>query len=192
MKLSLLKTPFLLLIFTVLLAGCAAPNVVSNVTIFHNLTGSETDKTYMIEATTEQSNNLEFSSYVMLLNQQLQRLGYNMVTKNPSLKVTLQYGTTPTLASTLVAAPAFGAYGFRHGGYWGSSWQTAVDTVFMHHMEVSIIRVSDNKDINSVRSRLVSASPELSQSMDYLIESAFKGYPGKNGTTETIALPYHQ
>ena len=50
MKSSILKTPFLLLFFTVLLAGCAAPNVISNVTTFHNLTGSEADKTYMIEA----------------------------------------------------------------------------------------------------------------------------------------------
>ncbi|PRC95237.1 DUF4136 domain-containing protein [Solimicrobium silvestre] len=179
-------------VLTALLAGCAAPSVVSNVTVFHTLTGTETNKTYMVEATPEQANNLEFSSYVTLLNQELQHVGYVMVNKDPSLKVSLNYGTTQAVASSLQPAPIYGPYGFRHGPYYGSGWQTSVDTVFMHHMEVSISRIADGKNIYTVRSRLMSPNPELSISMDYLMDSAFQNFPGKNGSTETITLPVHQ
>lgn len=177
-----------------LLAGCAAPMVVSNVTVFHTLTGSETNKTYMVEATPEQANSLEFSSYVAQLNQELQHYGYVMVSKDPSLKVTLNYGTTTTVASSLEPVPYNGPYGFGYGfyGLYGPSWQTSVDTMYMHQMEVSISRITDSKNIYTVRTRLFSANPELSLSMDYLIESAFQHFPGKNGTTETVSLPLHQ
>ena len=142
----------------------------------------------MIEATPEQANNLEFNSYATVLNQELQRRGYVMVNKDPSLKVSLKYGTSQTVAST--QEPVFyGPYGYRHGAY--PAWQTSVDTFYMHQIEVSISQVADNKNIFTVRSRLISASPELSQSMDYLLESAFQNYPGKNGMTENVSLPLH-
>ncbi len=176
------------LLVVAFLAGCAAPSIVSNVTVFHSLNGTETSKTYMVEATPEQANNLEFNSYVTLLNQQLQRLGFSMVTKDPALKVSLKFGTSQTVASTLEPVP-FGPYGYRHGPY--PAWQTAVDTFYMHEMEVSINQANDGKNIYTVRTRLLSPSPELSLSMDYLMESAFLSFPGKNGATETVILPVH-
>jgi len=174
-----------------LLTGCAAPSIVSNVTVFHSLAGNENSKSYMVEASPEQANNLEFNSYVTLLNQELQRHGFVMVNKDPSLKVSLKYGTSQTVASTWEPAAGFGPgpYGFRHGPY--SGWQTAVDTYYMQQMEVSINQVADGKNIYTVRSRLLSSSPEMSQSMDYLIESAFQNFPGKNGMTETVIVPAH-
>ena len=177
---------------TALLSGCAAPGVTSNVTVFHTLTGAETNKTYMVEATPEQSNNLEFSSYVTQLNQELQHRGFTMVNKDPALKVSLNYGTTTTVASSLQPTPFYGPYGFRQGPYYGSGWTTSVDTVFLHEAQVSISRVADGKAIYTVRSRLLSANPELSLSMEYLLDSAFQNFPGKNGTTETVTLPIHQ
>lgn len=171
------------------LAGCAAPNIVSNVTVFHSMAGNENNKTYMVEATSEQANNLEFNSYVTELNQELQRHGFVMVNKDPALKVSLKYGTSQTVASTQEPV-ALGFYGYRHGPY--PAWQTSVDTYYMHQMELSMSKVSDGKNIYTVRTRLVSSSPELSQSMDYLIESAFQNFPGKNGMTETVTLPVHQ
>jgi Domain of unknown function (DUF4136) len=172
-----------------LLTGCITPTVVSNVTVFHSLTGAETNKTYMVEATPEQANNLEFNSYVTMLNQELQRLGYSMVTKDPKYKVALKFGTSQTVASTLEPVPAYGPYGFRHGPY--PAWQTAVDTYYMHQLEVSINQAGDGKNVYTVRARLVSVSPEMSQSMDYLMESAFQTFPGKNGATEAVTLPVH-
>jgi len=174
-------------IFAAFLAGCAAPAVVSNVTVFHSLTGSENNKTYMIEATPEQANNLEFNSYVTYLNQELQHHGFTMVSKDPALKVSLKFGTSQTVASTQEPVPAYGYY--RHGPF--PAWQTSVDTFYMHQMEVSINQAADGKNIYTVRTRLLSSSPELSQSMDYLIESAFQNFPGKNGMTETVSLPVH-
>ena len=160
---------------TALLAGCVAPTVVSNVTVFHSLTGTESNKSYMIEASPEQANNLEFNSYVTMLNQELKRLGYVMVNKDPALKVTFKYGTSQTVASTLEPVP-YGPYGFRHGGMY-PAWQTSVDTYYMHQMEVSINQAADGKNIYTVRTRLLSGSPELSLSMEYLIESAFQNIP---------------
>lgn len=173
-----------------LLAGCGSPSVVSSVTVFHSLAaiGTEHSKTYMIEALPEQANNLEFNSYVTLLNEELQRLGYVMVNKDPSLKVSLKYGTSQTVAST--QEPIFyGPYGFRRGLY--PAWQTSVDTYYMQQMEVSINQVADGKNIYTVRTRLLSASPELSLAMDYLMQSAFQNYPGKNGMTENVSVPAH-
>ena len=172
-----------------LLTGCAAPSIVSNVTVFHSLTGTESNKSYTIEASPEQSNNLEFNSYVTLLNQELQRCGFVMVNKDPALKVTLKYGTSQTVTSTLEPAPAFGPYGYRHGPY--PVWQNAVGTFYMQQMEVSINQVADGKNIYTVRARLLSASPELSQSMDYLMESAFQNFPGENGMTVAVPMPVH-
>ncbi|MET3108856.1 hypothetical protein AAKU67_003497 [Oxalobacteraceae bacterium GrIS 2.11] len=180
----------LALSITALLAGCAAPSVVSSVTVFHSMTGNETNKTYMVEASPEQANNLEFNSYVTMLNQELQRLGFTMVTKDPNLKVSLKYGTSQTVASSQEPVPAYGPYGYRLGAY--PAWQTSVDTYYMQQMEVSINQTKDGKNIYSVRTRLLSASPELSQSMDYLMQSAFQNFPGKNGLTETVTLPAHQ
>lgn len=177
-----------------LLAGCGAPNVVSSVTVFHAMaqaqptTGSQSSHTYMIEASPEQANNLEFNSYVTLLNEQLQRVGYVMVNKDPALKVSLKYGTSQTVASTQEPMP-YGPYGFRRGAY--PAWQTSVDTYYMQQMEVAISEVSDGKNIYTVRTRLLSASPELSLAMEYLMESAFQTYPGKNGMTETVSIPAH-
>lgn len=187
----------LVVLVTAFLAGCAAPNIVSSVTVFHSLSGSESNKTYMVEATPEQANNLEFNSYVTLLNQELQRHGFAIVNKDPELKVNLKYGTTPTITSTMEPVPLDGYYGFGFGYGYGygyapyPAWQSAVDTVYMHQMEVSINQAADGKNIYSVRTRLLSASPELSQSMSYLIESAFQNFPGKNGSTETVSLPPH-
>lgn len=172
---------------SVFLTGCVTPTVVSNVTVFHSLTGAETNKTYMIEATAEQANNLEFNSYVAILNQELQRLGFSMVAKDPQLKVSLKFATSPTVASTPEPVPA---YGFRHGPY--PAWQTTVDTYYMHQLEVSMNQAADGKNVYTVRARLVSPSPEMSQSMDYLMESAFQTFPGKNGLTETVTLPVHR
>lgn len=173
---------------TVLLTGCVAPTVVSNVTVFHSLTGAENNKTYMVEATPDQANNLEFNSYVTILNQELQRLGFTMVTKDPNLKVSLKFGTSQTVASTQEPVP-YGPWGYRHGAY--PAWQTSVDTFYMQQMEVSINQASDGKNVYTVRSRLLSANPEMSLSMDYLMESAFQNFPGKNGMTETVVLPVH-
>lgn len=172
---------------TALLSGCVAPTVVSNVTVFHSLTGLENNKTYMVEATPEEANNLEFNSYVTILNQQLQRHGFVMVNKDPNLKVSLRFGTSQTVASTQEPVPAYGPY--RHGPY--PAWQTSVDTFYMHQLEVSINQANDGKNLYTVRARLVSTSPEMSQSMDYLMESAFQRFPGKNGATETVTLPVH-
>jgi len=174
---------------TALLTGCVTPTVVSNVTVFHTLTGAEANKTYMVEATPEQANNLEFNSYVMMLNQELQHRGYVMVTKDPQYKVSLTFGTSQTVATSLEPVPLYGPYGFRHGPY--PAWQTAVDTLFMHQLEVTISQASDGKNVYMVRARLQSTSPEMSQSMDYLMESAFQTYPGKNGATEPVILPVH-
>lgn len=184
-----MKRIFIILavVATALLTGCAAPGVVSNVTVFHSLSGNETNKTYMIEATPEQANNLEFNAYAGLLNQALQRHGYTMVTKDPALKVSMKYGTSQTVASTQEPVP----YGYYHRGMY-PAWQTSVDTYYMQQLEVSMNQVADGKNVYTVRTRLVSASPELSLSMDYLIDSAFQNFPGKNGTTETVTLPAHQ
>jgi len=171
-----------------LLVGCVTPTVVSNVTVFHAITGAETNKTYMVEATPEQANNLEFNSYVTLLNQQLQHRGFVLVTKDPALRVSLTYGTSQTVASTQEPVP-YGPYGFRRGPY--PIWETSIDTYYMHQMEVSINQIADGKNIYTVRTRLLSASPEMSQSMEYLMESSFQNFPGKNGMTETVVLPVH-
>lgn len=179
------------LLMATLLAGCGTPNVVSSVTVFHALetTGLQRNQTYMIQASPEQANNLEFNSYVTLLNQELQRLGYVMVNKDPVLKVSLNYGTSQTVASTQEPMP-YGPYGFRFGGGY-PAWQTSVDTYYMHQIEVQINQIADGKNIYTVRTRLLSSSPELSLAMDYLMQSAFQNYPGKNGQTETVSLPAH-
>ena len=179
------------LIVAALLAGCGTPNIVSSVTVFHALESPEAQRsqTYMIVASPEQANNLEFNSYVTLLNEELQRLGYVMVTKDPALTVSLKYGTSQTVASTQEPMP-YGPYGFRRGGGY-PAWQTSVDTFYMQQIEVQINQAADGKNIYTVRSRLLSASPELSLAMDYLMQSAFQNYPGKNGQTETVSLPAH-
>lgn len=179
-----------------LLAGCAAPSVVSSVTVFQSLPGNESHKTYMVEATPEQRNNLEFNNYATLLERQLQRFGFVMVKKDPELKVRLTYGTTQTVASSLEPTPFYdpfyGPYGYRRGWFYGNEWQSVVDTLYLHQMEVTIGRASDGKNIYTVRARLLSANPELSLSMGYLMESAFQRFPGKNGETEKVSLPVHR
>ena len=193
LRFRLCERIFLLMGFLLVisLTGCAVPNVMTNVTVFHNLNGSETEKSYAIEAEEQQKNNLEFINYANLLNHRLQQLGYIQATSNPALKVKLNYSTAQTVSSTLYPTPFYGFYG-RHGYCCGPTAQTIVDTLYMHKVEVVINRAKDSSNIYQVRSFLLSSNPELSLSMDYLLESAFAHYPGKNGVTETVAIPYRQ
>lgn len=180
---------FLSISFVAILAGCAAPNVVTSVTVFQNLSENDTIKTYSIDATPAQTNNLEFNTYVGLLNQQLERYGFTSVTKNPALKVKLKYGTIQKIESTLEPIPPSGPFGFYRPRFYGPSWENVVNTAYMHQMEVTMHRTKDDKNIYTVRARLVSSSPEISQSMGYLMESAFQRFPGLNGVTQNVEVP---
>ncbi len=190
MKKSLM---FVAVMLFALLAGCAAPVVVSSVTVFQSWKNDDIEKTYRMEASRGQANNLEFNNYAGLLDNQLQRFGFVLVDKDPAIKVRMTYGTSPRIISSWEPAPFsrpyYGPYGFRSWPSYGPDWQSVVDTAYTHRLEVTIVRVADGKNIYTVRSRLNSDSPELSLSMRYLIESAFQRFPGQNGVTETVSVP---
>ena len=182
-----------------LLSGCAS-TVVTRVTAFHHLSGSETEKSYTVVAGTGQANDLEYANYVTMLNQQLQRHGFILDDKNAALKVSLNYGTTPALVRTLEPDPM--RYRYWYGPYrrspfydpfWSpfrnDDWRVAVESRYQHQIDVAISRAADGKNIYSVRARTMSNDPELSDSMDYLMDSAFQHFPAKNGVTESVVLP---
>lgn len=197
--------PGLALGLMVLLSGCAS-TFSSQVSTFHEWPSiANNEQSYIIERQPGQENNLEYKTYEEQLRGRLQSLGLNEVaaTKTPSLKVAMQYATT--LNEVQVFYPANAAIydplwrvhfhrGFYYPRYTGGPFMLNgtdinVRSSYLHQLEITMSDMVSGKKLADIKVSSEQINPEISLYMPYLIESALKDFPAKNGSTLKVELP---
>lgn len=199
----------LLAALLVLLAGCAS-TVRSNVTVFSDWPAALPDRTYVFERSEVQNKDLEYLNYENLVRNEVRQYGLTEaeVGKSPALKITLSYNVDEVDVRTLqpvYADPFFYGGGFYGGGFYSRrhfgfgydpffrgppivDYQERIEQVYRRQLHVLIGRHADGKSLYDVRVRSQGGNPSLAVVMPYMVQSAFAGFPGKNGMARTIDL----
>lgn len=195
---------------TLLLSGCAT-TISSQVTTFHEWPKDLKEKSFTIAAMPGQENDPEYKVYAAMLREKLLGMGFtNSKDFNASeLKVIMEYDT---LVSEIQLPMAF--WGARFDPFWqihfsrfhrrsayfypyffarsNSLYMMSDFTAkrhFLHQLAVSISDRKSGKTLANIKASTEHFSPRISQRMPYLLESAFKDFPGENGQTKEINLP---
>jgi hypothetical protein len=195
---------------TLLLSGCAS-TFTSQVTTFHEWPNDFKEKSFTIETMSGQENDPEYKFYAAMLSEKLQGLGLsNSKDINSSeLKVVMEYDTLVNEIQIPMAlwgarfdpfwqihysrfyrrSAFFYPYYFgRLNNYYMMSDFTAT-RYFLHQLAVSISERKSGKTLANIKVSTEHISPRISTQMPYLLESAFKEFPGENGRTNEIKLP---
>src|SRR5437899_7990160 len=90
---------------SVALSGCATGIVKSKVTVFHAWPMDLADKSFVVERSQEQQNNLEHGSYENLVRNELQRLGFRDATPAPAAKLTVAIDYSKSARDVKVVQP---------------------------------------------------------------------------------------
>jgi hypothetical protein len=207
----------------VLLSGCAT-TITSQVTTFQEWSSDPAtqsqDKSYRLELTEEQKNDLEFKQYSDILQQHLSALGIKDVSDTnttPTFLVKMAYATA--LSGVQVSYPygpyfydpiwrlhysrfyyrspffypyGYGGYGFSRFGdpYFGDGFQGR--RYYLHQFAVSITDQKTGKKVFDVRASTEQLDPEILNHIPYLMASAFHNFPGENGKTIKVELPLNK
>lgn len=203
-----------------LLSGCAT-TITSQVTTFQEWASDPAaqsqDKSYRLELTEDQKNDLEFKQYSDILQQHLSALGIKDVSETnatPSFIVKMAYATA--LSGIQVSYP-YGpyfydpiwrlhysrfyyrspffypyGYGFNRFGdpYFGDSFQGR--RYYLHQFALTITDQKTSKKVFDVRASTEQLDPEILNHIPYLMASAFQNFPGENGKTIKVELPLNK
>jgi hypothetical protein len=192
-----------------LLGGCAT-TVRSDVTTFHQWPAQLPEKTYVFEAPPPEEDTLELHSYQNLARAELGKLGFRESSSAPALKVSMRFITTDVPIGVVEAVdPMFfpsARYGFMHPRYrrgygagsfyspfydpfWGSpQYQVVTRHSYQRDLRVAIKSASDNRrlfDVTVHNSSFERSTPAI---MPALVQSAFEGFPGTNGSARRVEL----
>ncbi|NRR29003.1 DUF4136 domain-containing protein [Oxalobacteraceae bacterium] len=191
-----------------LLSGCAT-TIRSNVTAFNEWPTDLPDKSYVYAAPAPADDTLEYRSYQALVDKELARLGFSKASgaDQARLRVAMNFSTTDHPARVLLASDPFwpgpnywGMPGYRRYSRFGYSpffydplrySQLEVEERVVHNYErklhVTINAATGKKlfDVTVVNTSRVQATPQV---MPALVQSAFAGFPGKNGVPYRVDL----
>ncbi|MBC3863729.1 DUF4136 domain-containing protein [Undibacterium jejuense] len=194
---------------SMVLTGCAT-TYSSQVSVFHEWPQGNQDKSYILERLPAQENNPEYKFYEEELRTQLGLHGFKEIAvgATPALKIGMQYGTTMSeLQYSSAWHPAmydpFWNMHFRRAylydpyfPYYGRRLSGPIDInvtrYYLHQLEIDMSDFASNKKLASIRVSSEQTEPEISKQMPYLIESALQGFPGKNGSTTNVELPFNK
>lgn len=195
---------------SLLLSGCAT-TFSSQVSVFHEWPTNTRDKTFIFERAPGQENNPEHKVYEDMLRSRLHSIGLKEITAGQSaaLKVELKYATTlrEVQYSPLWYPSIYDRYWglhfsrgiYRHSyvyypGYWGwpgypRGWMdVSMRSTYLHQLEIQISEIGSNKKLADIKVSSEQLNPEISLYVPYLIDSALKAFPGKNGSTTKVEL----
>ncbi|MBI3285301.1 MAG: DUF4136 domain-containing protein [Burkholderiales bacterium] len=198
-----------------LLSGCAT-TFSSQVSVFHEWPAEMKDKSYIFERSASQANDPEYKSYEEQLRHRLQMLGFQEMAAGhtPALKVGMQYGSAlsdieysfpwhPVIYDPFWRIHFSRAYYPRSGfyypyyypyyfgrpyGMWGM-YEVTVRRYYLHQLEIAVTEMKSGKKLADIKVSSEQLSPEISNYMHYLIDSALQDFPGKNGSTRNVEVP---
>lgn len=196
----------IIMMAAMMLGGCAK-YVQTNVSVFHELPKPVPKPTFVILASDEQKQSLEFQTYAKMVGDRLVAHGFSEDRTHPRYGVYLSYGidggrevysTMPVYGHTWVGA----YYPFRparpglYGGmvmmptYGIVGNETRVDREFGSFLSIDLVDLStaDHK-VYEARVTGTSDVPFLGTVMPALVKSAFEDFPGQSGSTRTARIP---
>ncbi len=203
---------FALVIATALLLSGCATTIRSEVTAFHQWPAALPGKTYVFMR--PPSADLERQNYETLLRERLAKLGLQEAsTGEPAaLAVTMNYavnGRDVRVIETVLVDPWYGTPWYGPGYYnpywgwpgygspfYGPMWpampvareQQRRYTVFHRELKLRIDDVAKKQPLYDVTVKSDGEEGNLAKLMPYLIDSAFKDFPGKSGVPRVVEL----
>lgn len=209
MKVFAMKTlALLLLTLTTLLSGCAS-TIQSKVAVFHEWPAEAAQNNFVLESPAARPDAIEYTQYQNLLRRELVRLGMSDAAasgQNPTLKVSMDYSTTPVEVHSIVAEPLFfgASWGHRRQfGYYPYWYRSTIAPghyrytpggrgevldAFRRKLQIGITRIADGKKLYEVTVENGSDNEAQNQIMPYLIQSAFANFPGESGKPYRVEL----
>ncbi len=201
-------------VLTLLLSGCAS-TIRSEVTAFHQWPEGGGDKTYHFVRTPAQSGSLEYQAYEKLVSEQLQKQGLReagtgeAAALNIALNANISGRDVRVVETVLVDSwygtpwygpgfyhPYWGYPGFGYPSFYGPGWggipvareQERRYTVFHRELSLKITDANSRQPVYEVTVRSEGKEGNLARLMPYLVESAFREFPGKSGVPRVIEL----
>ena len=199
---------------SLLLSGCAT-TFSSQVSTFHEWPATTQDKSYIFERAPGQENNPEHKLYEVILRNRLQSLGFREVSAGatPTFKVELQYASTlreiqysplwhPMIYDPywnlhfsrgiyrrhLIASPYAYPYYWGWPGYPRGWMDVSLRSTYLHQLEIRITEMASAKKLADIKVSTEQLNPEIAPYIPYMIESALKDFPGKNGSTVKVEM----
>jgi hypothetical protein len=200
----------LLALLAILIAGCTTTPLRNNVTAFNTWPNDLDDKTYAIERTAEQANDLEFQTYENMLRAELARHGFEeQPVANARLSVKLQYKSSVRDVQVYqpVAEPyampwgwgggAFGCQGpqgyYPPGIYYPGcgappivQQQATRYQMYARHVRVWIADAKTKRNLFDVTVNGDDSQGPLPEMMPYMLRAAFSDFPGQNGVPRVV------
>ena len=203
----------LLAALTMLLSGCAS-TIRSEVTVFHQWPPASESRTFMFSATPEQAQSLEYQAYERLIRAQLEKHGLRADEANAAAALKVEFSASVTgrdvriIETVLVDSwygtpwygpgfynPYWGYPGFAypyHGLGWGglpvAREQERRYTVFHRQLKLKITDAQTQQPVYEVTVRSDGKEGNLAKVLPYLVESAFKDFPGQSGVPRAVEL----
>lgn len=205
----------LVLSFIMLMLGGCAKYVETNVAVFHEIKPPVQSATYVVLASAEQAENLEFQTYARQIKGELERYGlHEAAYGDANFGVYLSYGIDGG-REVLSSMPVYGHTGISgiitsgrmnaQGLYTGMTFvtprygiigsETRSDTVYGSFLYVDIVDLKSGPKPPKVYEGRVSGkseTPFLGAVMPALIRSMFEDFPGKSGMTKTLRQPLEE
>ena len=185
----------------VVLSGCAS-TISSQVTRYHDWNAANT-KSMMVVANEKQNGDAEFQFFSGMLSEKLQAKQFTVNNDGKAaLKVSLEYDTS--LASAQVD-PWLSSVNFSYGRrslYMGWPYYSPfsrfdpfmdrynVRQVYAHQIKLVISDSQTGKVLFDGRASTEAYQRDIGQFISYLMDSALYNFPGTNGKTEEVVLPY--
>lgn len=207
--------PLLLLLaaLPLLLSGCAS-TLRSEVTAFNQWPASASGSSFAFEHRDGDAQNLERQSYENLVRLKLLQLGLRdpSAGETPKLKVRVDYsnsGRDVRVIETVLVDPWYGTPWMGPGFYspywgwpgyaspfYGPMWpampvareQQRRYTVFHRELKIKIADTGGSQPWYDVTVRSDGEQGNLAAVMPYLIEAAFKDFPGPNGVPRVVEM----
>lgn len=198
-------------LLALLLAGCATP-LRNNVTAFNSWPSDLEDKSYAIERTPEQANDLEFQTYENMLRMELARLGFEEkppASARLSVKLQYQWSVRDVQVYQPVADPYYMPWGWGWGGpgfgcrgpqgyyppgiyYPGCGAPPIVQQqatryqMYARQVRVLIADAKTKRNLYDVTVNGDDTRGPLPELMPYMLRAAFTDFPGKNGVPHVV------
>lgn len=198
---------FMLLAVAVILAACGTPAIDANVTAFYTpevrTIASKTIAVRAQPAALEAS--LEFKSYRPKIERKLRLVGFDISkpSDDPDFIANVSYGIDGReQRSSTSSDPYFGSVGVGvgvgrapfYGGY-GRTYNTQTWEEYSRFIAIDIVTENTANSENPTRIyegrvQSVGKCPTLAGVFDGVLEAMFEGFPGVNGKTTFISIPW--
>ena len=203
----------LLAILILLLSGCAS-TIRSEVTAFHHWPPGSENKLFSFNRTPEQAHSLEYQAYEQLVKAQLEKHGLREAGPGEVPPLTLEFSASITgrdvrvvetvLVDSWYGTPWYGPgfyspyWGYPGFGYpfYGPGWggmpvareQERRYTVFHRELKLKMTDTLSQQPVYEVTVRSDGKEGNLARLVPYLVESAFKDFPGQSGVPRVVEL----